>query len=229
MAYTLIIGDYAYSSWSLRGWLLLEKFGIPYTEHLIDFSKQDGSGLINQMIDFAPAKTVPTLVTQEGIPISDSLAMAEELASRHPEAGIWPTDPKARAVARTLACEMHSGFTALRTDCPMNLRTAYADCTPSQQVMKDLDRLQTIWEWARETCAPKGPWLCGAYSAADAFFAPVAARIAGYSLPVNTMAQDYVKAHLTDPAFKKWRALGLTQGETLPWYKLDHPTKDWPT
>lgn len=226
MTYHLILGDYAYSSWSLRGWLLFEKFGIPRRETLLSFF--DDAGVAAQMADHAPAKTVPTMVTEDGIPVSDSLAIAEELASRHPEAGLWPRNPKHRAVARTLAAEMHSGFTALRGDCPMNLRTAYADSQPRNEVLADVARLETIWAWARETCGSEGPWLCGSYSAADVFFAPVAARLAGYSLPMSYMAEAYVTAHLTDPAFQKWRALGLEIGETLPWYKKDYPVKDWP-
>jgi glutathione S-transferase len=123
---------------------------------------------------------------------------------------------------------MHSGFAALREACPMNLRTAYADSQPSDAVLADVARLEVIWAWAREACGSDTPWLCGDYCAADAFFAPVAARLAGYSLPMSEMAQAYVTAHLTDPAFQKWRALGLEIGETLPWYKKDYPVKDWP-
>ena len=226
MTYHLILGDYAYSSWSLRGWLLFEKFGIPRRETLLNFF--DEAGVAAQMADHAPAKTVPTLVTEDGIAISDSIAIAEELASRHPDAGLWPSNPKHRAVARTLAAEMHSGFTALRGDCPMNLRTAYADSQPSSAVLEDVARLETIWSWARDMCDTKGQWLCGDFCVADVFFAPVAARLAGYSLPMSDMAQAYVNSHLTDPAFQKWRALGLEIGDTLPWYKKDYPTKDWP-
>lgn len=226
MSYHLIIGDYAYSSWSLRGWLLFEKFGIARRETLIDFS--DEAGVAQQIAEAAPAKTVPTVITDDGVAISDSLAIAEELASRHPEAGLWPSDPKCRAVARTLAAEMHSGFGDLRGDCPMNLRVAYANSAPRDEVLTDVARLETIWAWARETCAANGPWLCGDYSAADVFYAPVAARLAGYSLPMSEMAEAYVMAHLRDPAFQAWRALGLKQGATLPWYKKDYPVKDWP-
>lgn len=226
MSYKLYIGDYAYSSWSLRGWLLFEKFGISREEVLIDFN--DSAGVAAQLNEITPAKTVPTAVMDGDIPISDSLAIAEELATRHPEAGLWPQDPRNRAVARTLAAEMHSGFTALRGDCPMNLRTAYQDSAPRAEVLADLERLETIWAWARRVCGAQTPWLCGSYSAADAFFAPVAARIAGYNLPVSDDARAYVSAHLTDPAFQKWRALGLEIGDTLEWYKKPYPTMDWP-
>lgn len=227
MTYDLILGDYAYSSWSLRGWLLLDRFGLPYRTRLLDFNAE--ASVAEQLADLAPARTVPTLVTPEGAIVSDSLAIAEELASRHPDAGIWPADPRARATARTLAAEMHSGFAALRSACPMNLRTAYTGVIPSEAVLADLARIEALWDHARATCAPpSGPWLCGAYSAADAFFAPVAARIAGYGLPVSDPARAYVTAHLTDPAFRRWRAMGQVRGATLAHYAKTYATVPWP-
>jgi glutathione S-transferase len=123
---------------------------------------------------------------------------------------------------------MHAGFFTLRGDCPMNLRQSYADSSPSEDLLKDIQRLETIWKHARATYGKDGPWLCGSYSIADAFFAPVAARIAGYNLPVGDVAQAYVDAHLADPAFRRWRAMGLVRGETLPWYAKDFPTRAWP-
>ena len=224
MTYDLILGDRAYSSWSLRGWLLFEAFGIPKRPKLVDFSGQDVAG---QLTDFFPARTVPTVRTPEGAILGDSIAIAEELASRHPKAGIWPSDPLARATARALTAEMHSGFSALRSECPMNMRVAYADFPVSAEVAADLRRLETIWAHARETCGGDGPWLCGDYSAADAFYAPVAARIAGYGLPVNAEAQAYVDAHLSHAPFRRWRAMGLVRGEDLPWYAMDHSQTDW--
>ncbi|TCL08598.1 glutathione S-transferase [Shimia isoporae] len=225
MTYQLLLGDYAYSSWSLRGWLLFEKFGISRDQTMVDFSDLS---VAEQLVKFAPARTVPTMITPEGAVVSDSLSIAEELASRHPEAGLWPTDIKARATARTLAAEMHSGFTALRSDCPMNLRISYQDAAPSDSVLEDLARIEAIWSHARETTKPEGPWLCGDYSVADAMFAPVAARIAGYNLPVGSAANDYVAAHLTDPAFRRWRAMGMVHGATLPWYAKEFDTRPWP-
>jgi len=224
MTYTLILGDRAYSSWSLRGWLLFERFAIPVTCRHITFA--DDLTVAQQLADYPPAKTVPTLLTQDGAIIGDSLAIAEELASRHPDAGIWPTDPIARAIARSLAAEMHSGFMALRNDCPMNLRCAYSGYAPSMDVQADLRRLGDIWALALEKSG--GPWLCGAYSAADAFFAPVAGRIAGYGLKMPDVAQSYVDSHLADPALRRWRAMGLVSGPDLPWYARDYEQTIWP-
>ncbi|SHJ00374.1 glutathione S-transferase [Shimia gijangensis] len=225
MTYTLLLGDYAYSSWSLRGWLLFEKFGIARSQHMLNFSGQD---VEEQLANFPPARTVPTVVMPEGAVVSDSLAIAEELATRHPDAGLWSCDPLTRATTRSLAAEMHSGFVALRSDYPMNLRKAYRDTSPSKAVLADLARIETIWEDAFDKFNVQGPWLGGTYSAADAFFAPVAARIAGYGLPIGKRARSYVTQHLADPAFRRWRAMGLVHGDTLPWYAKEFENIDWP-
>lgn len=225
MDYTLFIGDRTYSSWSLRGWLLFVRFGIAFHSKVVDFA---AAGVAEQLQEIAPARTVPSVKCADGTVIWDSLALAEELASRHPQAGIWPDDPAARAVARNLAAEMHSAYGALRGDCPMNLRRAYDGFAPSQAVLGDVTRIEQIWEFARDRFGADGPWLCGAYSAADAFFAPVAARMATYDLPLGADAQAYVAAHLADPAFRQWRAMGFASGAVLPWYAKDLKTRPWP-
>jgi glutathione S-transferase len=225
MQYSLIIGDRAYSSWSLRGWLLFDAFGLPVTTRLARLYSSELQGML---APFAPARTAPTLICDDGTVIFESLAIAEELASRHPEAGIWPRNPRARATARVVASEMHAGFNALRGFCPMNLRVSYTDCAPTPAVLDDLTRLQQIWAWARQQSGGEGPWLCGDYSAADVFFAPVAARIAGYNLPVGPAAQAYVGAHLAHPSFRRWRAMGLVDGADQPIYARDYPARTWP-
>ena len=225
MTYDLVIGDRAYSSWSLRGWLFFDAFGIPVNLHRARLYTDELPTLLRQ---FHPAKTAPTMRTPEGTVVPETIAIAEELASRHPEAGLWPTDAKARAIARVLAAEMHAGFTALRGYCPMNLRVSYTDCSPPPEVLADLDRLQVIWSWAREQTGSTGPWLCGPYSAADAFFAPVATRIATYNLPVGAEALAYVNAHLSHPSFRRWRAMGLIDGADQEYYRRDYPTRPWP-
>lgn len=186
MTYALLLGDRAYSSWSLRGWLLFAAFGLSvrttvaplYTDCFAD-----------ALAGFPPARTVPALRLPDGPVVADSLAIAEELATRHPDSGHWPTDSTARAVARALTAEMHSAFGALRGHCPMNLRVSYQHCAPSHRVLEDVTRLEMLWDWAARTTGSNGPWLCGDYCAADAFFAPVAARIAGHNLPVGSAAQ----------------------------------------
>ncbi len=225
MTYTLVIGDRAYSSWSLRGWLLFDAFGIPVKTRLARLYSDE---LAIMLRDFAPARTAPTMRTPDGVVVSESLAIAEELASRDAGAGIWPTDPKARAIARVLAAEMHAGFGALRSHCPMNLRVSYTDCAPPDAVLADLARLDLIWAWAREQTGGTGPWLCGDYSAADAFFAPVAGRIAGYNLPMSDSGAAYVTAHLAHPSFRKWRAMGMVDLPDQPIYDRDYRTCSWP-
>jgi len=190
MTYDLYIGERSYSSWSLRGWLLFEKFGLTARLHLVTFAGD--TSVADQLARLGTPRTVPTAVMPEGTPVSESLAIAEELASRHPDAGIWPDDPAARAISRTLCAEMAAGFFALRGECPMNLRAAYTGFEVSDAVRADLDRIETLWAAARRATGAAGPWLCGGYSAADAFFAPVAGRIAGYGLPVGPDAAAYV-------------------------------------
>jgi glutathione S-transferase len=224
MTYDLVIGDRAYSSWSLRGWLLFDAFGLPVKLHTARLYTDELPTLLKQ---FHPGKTAPTMRTPDGVVVPETIAIAEELASRHPEAGIWPADPKARAVARVLAAEMHAGFGALRSHCPMNLRVSYTDCAPPEAVLADLARLEVIWDWARaETGAQV--WLAGDYSAADAFFAPVATRIATYNLPVSDRAMDYVRAHLAHPPFRRWRAMGLVDGADQEFYRRPYPLRPWP-
>jgi len=224
LTYDLVIGDRAYSSWSLRGWLLFDAFGIPVKLHSARLYTDELPSLLQ---GFFPGKTAPTMRTPDGIVVPETIAIAEELASRHPEAGIWPAEPKARAVARVLAAEMHAGFSALRNHCPMNLRVSYTDCAPPDAVLADLARLETIWAWAKQQTG-SDTWLCGAYSAADAFFAPVAARIAGYNLPVSPAAMDYVNAHLAHNSFRRWRAMGMIDGADQAFYRRDYPTRPWP-
>jgi len=223
--YELAIGDRAYSSWSLRGWLLFHAFGLPVTTRQGRLYTDDFPRL---MAEFAPARTAPALRLPDGLVIAESLAIAEELATRHPDAGHWPKAPRARAIARALAAEMHSGFSALRSHCPMNLRVSYQNCAPTHEVLADLARLEEIWAWARRECGSSTQWLCGDYSVADAFFAPIAARIAGYNLPVSPEAAAYVQAHLAHPSFRMWRAMALCDGADQPFYARSYPTRPWP-
>ena len=225
MTYDLVIGDRAYSSWSLRGWLFFDAFGIPVRTQSARLYTDELPTLLRQ---FHPARTAPTMRTPEGTVVPETIAIAEELATRHPEAGLWPSDPRARAIARVLAAEMHAGFTALRSHCPMNLRVSYTDCAPPDGVLADLARLQVIWDWARAETGAKGPWLCGDYSAADAFFAPVATRIATYNLPIGPAGMDYVMAHLNHPSFRRWRAMGMVDGADQDFYRRAYPRRDWP-
>lgn len=223
--YELLIGDRGYSSWSLRGWLLFDAFGIPVKVKAARMYAPDFAAAIAA---FPPARTVPVIRTAEGTVVSDTIAITEELASREPEAGIWPATPASRAVARRLVAEMHAGFAALRDHSTMNLRISYSDSNPPEAVLADLARIEAIWAGARMETGSTGPWLCGDYSAADVFYAPIAARIATYNLPVGPEALAYMQAHLAHPSFRRWRAMGLVDFPDQEAYRRDYPQRPWP-
>ena len=240
MDFTLFTGDYAYSSWSLRGWLLLDAFGIPFTHRHAHMRTPAFEALRAEM---APSRLVPALAVSDGtrpaVIVWETLAIAETVHEYHPQAGLWPRGD-ARPVARSLAAEMHAGFRALRNACPMNMRRAYAgfraDVGSETEVRADLDRLAQIWGYARArttgTGAGEGPFLFGRFCAADAFFAPVASRIATYGLemPAGDMTGDmaYVSALLAHPSVRRWRAMAMADPYVQPQYELDLPDRPDP-
>ncbi|WP_170427067.1 glutathione S-transferase [Ruegeria arenilitoris] len=225
MTYDLFIGDRLFSSWSMRGWLMLEKFGLPYRSHMIGLYS---GTMAEDMKPLAPARLVPALRLPDGTVVGESLAMAETLAELHPEAGLWPDDPAARATARWLCAEMVAGFTALRGQCPMQLKHCWQGFEPSPETRADLDRIEALWAHARDVSgAASGP-LFGQYSLADVFYTPVAARIIGYGLPVSDANRAYCIELLSDLSVRQWRAMGLTvRYEPFP-YAMDLPSEPWP-
>ena len=225
MTYDLFIGDRMYSSWSLRGWLMLEKFGLPCRTHMIGL--YTGS-MAQDLAPLAPARLVPVLRTPEGTVVGETLAIAETLAERHPDAGLWPADPAARATARWLCAEMATGFTALRGDCPMQFQRQYRGFAASPAVKADLARLDTLWAHARSVSGTAGDWLFGAYSLADVFYTPVAARIIGYDLPVSETTRAYCTALLSDPAVRAWRKQAQEVTYDPEPYPCDLASTDWP-
>lgn len=225
MTYDLFIGDRAYSSWSLRGWLMFAAFDIPVRTHMVGLYS---GTMAKDLAPLAPARLVPVMRTPGGMVVGDTLAIAETLAERHPDAGLWPADPASRTFARWLVAEMHAGFTALRAACPMQLLRCYEGFEASDAVRGDLDRLETLWNTARTRFGGEAPWLFGAYSLADVFFAPVAARIAGYDLPVSPPARAYVDAHMAEPNFRTWRAEALKVSYDPEPYAIDLPSGPWP-
>ena len=197
----LVIGDKNFSSWSLRAWLALELTGAPYEELLIHLN-QPGSKA--KLLEHSPTGKVPLLKTAEG-PIWDSLAIAEYLAERFPEAHLWPRGEYARAVARSVCAEMHSGFTALRTHLPMNLKRDQAlDVLPAE-AQADIDRVCTLWAQCRAQFGADGPFLFGHASVADAVYAPVATRLRCYRVALPEAAQRYVDTIYQWPAFVRWQ------------------------
>lgn len=204
---------------------MLEKFGLPYKSHMIGLYS---GTMAKDMIPLAPARLVPALRLPEGTIVGESLAIAETLAERHPEARMWPQGSAARATARWLCAEMVAGFQSLRSECPMQLQQCWRDFQPSAETREDLQRIETLWAHARNVaCTASGP-LFGAYSLADVFFTPVAARIVGYGLPVSDENRAYCLELLSDASVRQWRAMGLTVTyEPFP-YEQPFAASPWP-
>ena len=218
--YTITIGDKAYSSWSLRGWLCLAAFDLPFEERLVRMYDPAFEAMQAANV---PARTVPQLEWREDgrtRRIWEATAIAETLAERHARTGLWPAEPWARAVARTLVGEMHAGFAVLRGACPMNFhRQDQPLAAPPEGLARELDRLATIWNWALDETG--GPWLGGStFSAVDAFFAPVASRLESYAL-ISPATEGYAQRVLNHPSVQRWRADALADPRRLALYDRD--------
>lgn len=225
MTYDLFIGDRLFSSWSMRGWLMLEKFGLSYRSQMIGLYS---GTMADDMRPLVPARLVPALRLPDGTVVGESLAMAETLAERHPDAGLWPYVPAARATARWLCAEMVAGFAALRGQCPMQLKHCWQGFEPSTDTLRDLDRIETLWAHARNVAGTASGPLFGDYSLADVFYTPVAARIIGYGLPVSPENRSYCLDLLSDTAARQWRAMGLTRHYDPFPYPQDLQSQPWP-
>lgn len=197
--YTLYLGNKNYSSWSLRGWLAAKLSGAPFHEVIVQLS-----GVHNhEWRKFSPTARVPALHDGDVV-VWDSLAIAEYLAERH--AGMWPADPVARAHARSIACEMHSGFSHLRNDMTMCIKER-VDVRPwSPGLATDIARVAEIWTGARQRFGKDGPYLMGAFSLADAFYAPVAFRFRTYGVALDGAAGAYLEALTAHPFLREWEA-----------------------
>ena len=217
----LLIGNKCYSSWSLRAWLLMRASGIAFTEQLVLL---DEPGFKEAIFAAAPGSggTVPTLVDGE-IAVWETLAICEYLHDTQPQAGIWPRDKAARAHARAISSEMHAGFTALRGACPMNLGKRFATRDRDPGVARDVERLTGLWRQARERFGAGGPFLYGAFSAADAMFAPVVTRLDTYGIAVDPVSRDYMQAVLALPAFREWLAAALAEPWIVAQDEVDEP------
>jgi glutathione S-transferase len=203
-AFTLILGNKAYSSWSLRGWLLMKRSGAPFGERVISL---DRPGFKAEILAHSPSGRVPALKAGN-LTIWDSLAIAEYLHERYPEAGLWPADPEVRAVARAVTAEMHAGFAALRERLPMDLKRA--PIAPGKGRMGDpaldaeIARIVDIWTDCRSRVSGGGRFLFGEFCAADAFYAPVATRFHSYGVALEGAAAAYRDALLAWPDLAAW-------------------------
>jgi len=208
-ACTLIIGNRNYSSWSLRGWLAASQSGIDFETELVRLSEP---GSRAALLRHSPAGRVPVLRHGDRV-VWDSLAIIEYLAELCPQARLWPASADARAMARSIAAEMHAGFAALRNAMPMNLRKALPGKGRGPGVDADIERVTAIWREARERFGQGGPFLFGPYSAADAMYTPVASRFRTYGVALDPACQAYADAVLSWPAFLAWQADALKE----PW------------
>ncbi|AEF23516.1 glutathione S-transferase family protein [Pseudomonas fulva] len=208
MSLELVIGNKNYSSWSLRGWLLVELSGAAYQETLVPLFRADTHA---RLLEHSPTGKVPVLKTEDAGVIWDSLAIAEYLAERFPEAGLWPRDVAARAMARSACAEMHSGFGALRSHMPMDMQRNAPLASVTDEVKHDIQRIVALWAGCRERFGQGGPYLFGQLSIADAYFAPVASRLRSYGVQLPADAAAYVETIFQWPAFQRWHQAALEE------------------
>jgi glutathione S-transferase len=208
---TLVIGTRNYSSWSLRPWLLLKHLDIGFTERVIHF---DTAEFANEVPALSPSRRVPVLLHGE-LRVWESLAICEYVSELADGRG-WPADAADRAAARSIASEMHAGFTALRDACPMNVRARDRRVPFTPELERDIERIDAIWSECRGRRGASGPWLFGAYSAADAMFAPVALRFLSYGLPLSGPGREYQESLLADEHLRCWMNASESEGVVIP-------------
>lgn len=209
--YTLIIGNKNYSSWSLRGWLLLRAFDIPFTEERIPLYVP---GYKPKLLEKSPAGLVPVLIDGD-VSVWDSLAIGEYLAEQYPDKGYWPTSKEARALARCVVSEIHSGFFSVRSHMPMNCRASHPGFGRNEKVDQEIERILAIWQDCRSRFGEGGPFLFGKFSIADAFYAPVVCRFQTYAVPLDEVSASYSKALLDSPPMVEWFQASQEEPESL--------------
>jgi glutathione S-transferase len=217
MTLKLVIGNKNYSSWSMRPWLALRANDIAFEEVFIPLYTGDADK--RKILDFSRSGKVPALIDGD-VTVWDSLAIIEYLAERFPDARLWPHDRARRAHARAIAAEMHSGFLPLRNECGMNLHRPIRAIALSADAKANVARIQEIWSDCRERYGQQGPFLFGAFGAADAMFAPVVHRFRTYAIEVAPPVKSYMEAMMAWPAFAQWTAEGLA--ETLVIDRFEH-------
>jgi glutathione S-transferase len=220
MPLTLIIGNKNYSSWSFRPWIAMRAANIPFDEVVISLEAADFKSRVSA---HSGTGKVPVLIDGD-IKIWESLAILEYLAEKFPEAKLRPADPAARAHARTVASEMHAGFVPLRRHCPMNMWYPPKKRELPDDVIENVKRIDAVWTDCRARFGAGGPYLFGAFGAADAMYAPVVSRLHSYAIDVGEAARTYMAAMMALPAWAEWRAAALKE----PWV-LPHDEVDWPT
>ena len=212
----LAIANKNYSSWSMRPWVLLTQAGIAFEEIQLKFTD---TGKVAGIESYSPTRQVPVLIV-DGEPVWDSLAIGEAVAELFPEKHLWPSDPRARQIARSICAEMHAGFRNLRGAMPMNIRASLPGKGMSPAVQQDIDRIVDIWASCRARYGKGGEMLFGQFSIADAFYAPVAMRFLTYAVTLPPAAQRYADALIALSAVRDWMAQARRETEFV---RADEP------
>jgi glutathione S-transferase len=218
MARTLVIGNKNYSSWSMRPWIALKATGITFDEVLIPLYTGDADK--RRILGFTDSGKVPVLVDGD-VTIWDSLAIIEYAAERFPKAQLWPDDVAARAHARSVSAEMHSGFAALRSECGMNIHRPVGPKPLSGAAKADIARIQQIWGDCRQRYGRSGPYLFGRFTGVDAMYAPVVQRFLTYAIELDPIAQGYVSVMQALPAVREWTEAALAETLVIPRFETD--------
>jgi glutathione S-transferase len=220
MTLRLLIGNKNYSSWSLRPWIAMKVAGIPFEEQVISLDAADFKERVHKI---SAAGKVPALADGE-TQVWESLAILEYLAEKFPQARLWPAEAGARAHARAIAAEMHSGFTPLRRHFPMNVRRPVRRREPTAEAADNINRIDAMWTDCRRRFGQGGPFLFGAFGAADAMYAPVVSRFHTYAVDVSPVARAYMEAVMGLPAWAEWCAAARQEPWVLPSDEVDWPT-----
>ena len=209
----LLIGDKNYSSWSMRPWVLMKHFGVPFVEVWVRLNEPDTKEAI---LAHSPSGKVPCLVADDGSSVWDSLAIAETLAERFPQHAMWPRDPVMRGHARCVSAEMHSGFGDMRTNMWMNIRASFPGKGATPGALADIARIDEIWTDC--ICDYGGPFLFGEFSIADAMYAPVVMRFNTWKPALSEMAAAYAERVMQVPAVQAWIQDALHEGHAVAHY-----------
>jgi len=208
---TLIIGNKNYSSWSLRPWIFMKHFGLDFEEKRIPLFTETTE---EQLAPYFSNNKVPVLL-DGSFSVWDSLAIMEYVSEKYLGGKGWPADERARAIARSISAEMHSSFTDLRNELPMNCRKMFPGYPLTDDVKTDIERIFALWDRCRSEYGAGGEWLFGDYSIADAMFAPVVLRFRGYVVPLDDTAKEYVQTVLKSPHLNEWIESGRQEKEMI--------------
>jgi glutathione S-transferase len=219
MALLLLLGNKNYSSWSLRPWIAMKAAGILFTEEVISLDATDFKARVGKV---SGTGKVPALVDGE-THVWESLAILEHLAEKFPDRHLWPAEPAARGHARAVAAEMHAGFVPLRRHYPMNVRRPVRPREATPEAALNISRIDTMWSHCRQRFGSGGPFLFGAFGAADAMYAPVVSRFHTYGVEVGRAARAYMDAILGLPAWSEWQAAAAAEPWVLPEDEVDWP------